>query len=171
MNTTINVNSVSNEDVDVSEYTIDNPKTVDNYMCFEGEYTFTGVVKDKDGTIAHYANGNIHHDSEPAVIDSYGNKMWRFHNAIHRDNGPAVENADGSKFWYLNSKLHREGGPAVELRSGIKRWCLNGKLHRDNGPAVTYSDGSKEWWFNGGYYGDDDAYTDESWIAHVATLK
>lgn len=118
--------------VNGSEYTIineenvssiDNPKLVDYYYDFEGQETFTGVVKDEYGTIAHYVNGKL-----------------------HQDNGPAVEWSNGNKAWYTNNKLHREDGAAIEHTSGYKQW-----------------------FFDGGYYGCD--FTDESWIAFVATLK
>lgn len=141
MNTTINVNSVSNEDVDVSEYTIDNPKTVDNYMCFEGEYTFTGVVKDKDGTIAHYVDGKL-----------------------HRVDGPAIKHANGTTNWLFNGKLHREGGPAIECPNGDKEWWFHGKRHRRSGPAIEHANGVKGWWFNGKLHGHGDDFTNKSWI-------
>ena len=80
----------SNEDVRVSEYTINNPKLVDCLMNFEGMETFTGVVKDKD-SVAYYVNGEL-----------------------HRDNGPAIEWEDGTKEWYIDGNIHRENGPAIE---------------------------------------------------------
>ena len=117
------------KDACVSEYTVDNPKLVDYYYYdFEDRETFTGVVKDKSGTIAHYVNGKI-----------------------HRDNGPPVEYRKGKR-WY-------------------KEWFMNNRLHRDNGPAVEDISGHKAWWFNGEHYGYSDDYTNESWIAKVATLK
>ena len=42
----INGNEVINPVVCVSEYTIENPKLVDDYTDFEGNLNFTGVVKD-----------------------------------------------------------------------------------------------------------------------------
>ena len=79
----------SNEDVRVSEYTIDNPRLVHSYLDFEGRKTFTGVVKDRNGTVADYLNGKV-----------------------HRTDGPAVEKSNGTKEWYVNNKYHRVDGPA-----------------------------------------------------------
>ena len=67
---------------------------------------FTGVVKDKDNTIAYFLNGQY-----------------------HREDGPAIEWANGIKKWYLNGKLNREDGPAVEFPNCYKEWYLNGKRH------------------------------------------
>jgi hypothetical protein len=87
-------------------YTKDNPKLVKNSFRFKGVKTFTGVVKDKDNTIAYYLNGNI-----------------------HRTDGPACEYANGNKEWFLNGEYHREDGPAVEYANDRKEWYLNGKCY------------------------------------------
>lgn len=108
----------------VSEYTIDNPKLVEFHYTFAGARYFTGVAKDKHGTITHY-------------VDGY----------VHREGAPAIELVDGTKFWQINSKNHRKDGPSME-----------------------YPDGRKEWWFNDHHYGSNDAFTNESWAAYVATL-
>lgn len=129
MKPTINENSVIDNpivcDVCVSEYTIDNPKLIKVFLSFEGKDAFTGVVKDKYGTIAHYVDGKI-----------------------HRDDGAAIEWADGFKEWYMHDVRHRKDGPAIE-----------------------YSNGGKVWYFNGECYGLDDDFTNESWVAFLATLK
>ena len=82
MNSNINANSV-NEEVHMSEYTIDNPKPADHYWYLEGEDTFTGVVKDKDGNIAHYVNGEYHRENEPAITFSNGDSVWCLNGKIH----------------------------------------------------------------------------------------
>jgi hypothetical protein len=46
-------------------------------------------------------------------------------------------------------------------------YYLNGKLHREDGPAMQLSHGMKEWWLNDNHYGDDDDFTNESWIRFV----
>ena len=145
MNSNINANTV-NEEVHMSEYTIDNPKIVVFYCDFKGKDTFTGVVKDEGGAIAHYVDGKYHRENEPAIMY-----------------------LDGSNFWHLNGKLHRTDGPALEWL-GNKQWHLNSKLHRTDGPAIEHADGRKGWWFNGKIYGENGDFTNESWIAHVATL-
>ena len=86
-------------------YTIDNPKSVKDAFNFRGVKTFTGVVKDKENTIAYYFNGNI-----------------------HRTDGPACEYANGNKEWFLNGEYHRTDGPAVELNNR-KSWWLNGECY------------------------------------------
>ena len=63
------------------KYTKDNPKLVEYCFGFEGRKTFTGVVKDKEGTIVYYSNGKF-----------------------HREDGPAIIGYDSSKGWYLNGK-------------------------------------------------------------------
>ena len=100
------INEISKQEVCVTEYTIDNPKLVEDFLSFEGKDTFTGVVKDKDGDVAHYLNGKI-----------------------HRVDGPAIENADGDKEWWFHGKRHRRSGPAIEHANGVKGWWFNGKLH------------------------------------------
>ena len=72
---------------------------------------------------------------------------------------------------YVNGELHRDNGPAVEWASGSKEWWFNGEYHRVDGPAMELANGRKEWLFHGKHYGSNDAYTNESWIAYVATLK
>lgn len=143
----INGNEVINPDVCVSEYTIENPKLVNDYLDFEGKLNFTGVVKDGDNTIAHYVDGRIHRDNEPAVEWSDGFKEWRFHGELHRKDGPAIE------------------------CNIFKEWYLVGQLHRKDGPATEYADGRKCWWFDGEHYGNNDDFTNESWAAHLAKLK
>ena len=96
MKPTINENGVC-----VSEYTI-----VDAYCFFDGCMTFTGVVKDKYGTIAHYLDGKIHRDNGPAIEWADGLKEWYMHNERHRKDGPAIEEADGTRFWYLNGECY-----------------------------------------------------------------
>ena len=73
---------------------------------------------------------------------------------------------------YYNEKdlLHREDGPAVEYANGDKVWYKNGLRHRKDGPAVEYNNKDKEWYLNGKCYGDDDDFTNESWIRFVKTL-
>jgi len=72
--------------------------------------------------------------------------------------------------WYLNSKHHRIDGPAIEWANGSKAWYLNGEPHRIDGPAVERVDGTKEWWFNYELYGEDNDFTNESWILFQRTL-
>ena len=59
----------------------------------------------------------------------------------------------------------------VEWASGSKEWWFNGEYHRVDGPAMELANGRKEWRFHGEHYGSNDAFTNESWIAYVATLK
>jgi len=90
-------------------YTRDNPKSVKCKCCFKNVETFTGVVKDKNNTIAYYINGKL-----------------------HREDVPAVEHSNGTKEWCLNGKFHREDGPAIENVNGYKEWCLNGTCYGIN---------------------------------------
>ena len=69
--------------------------------------------------------------------------------------------------YYLNGISHREDGPAIEFANGGKIWRLNGIYHREDGPAVEYGGGSKDWYLNGTCYGQNDDYTNESWIRFV----
>ena len=119
-------------------------KLVDCYRDFEGMDTFTGVVKDRNNTIVYYVNGKL-----------------------HREDGPAVEWFNGDKDWYLNGKLHREDGPAIESVTSNKLWYLNGKLHREDGPAIECDNGDRAWWLNGELYGENDDFTNDSWIRLV----
>ena len=124
-------------------YTIDNPKLVKNVSNFKGLKSFTGVVKDKYGAIVYFLNGKT-----------------------HRTDGPAIEWADGSKEWFLNGGCHRDNGPAIEA-NGNNFWYLNGELHREDGPATEWSNGDKRWYLNGEFYGQNDDFTNESWIRFV----
>ena len=142
------INEISKQDVCVSEYTVDNPKLVDYYLDFKDKEMFTGVVKDEEGTIAHYVDGKFHRDNGAAIEWSNGRKEWLFHGVFHRTNGPAVECDNGNKLWFINGKRHRKDGPAVE-----------------------FADGHKEWWFDGEWNGIDGNFTNESWAAHLATLE
>ena len=63
-------------------YTNHNPKLVDSIVSFKDRVTFTGVVKDRNNTIAYYLNGKF-----------------------HREDGPAITFADGRKVWWLNGKF------------------------------------------------------------------
>ena len=58
--------------------------------------------------------------------------------------GPSAVYESGDSYWYVNHKLHRKDGPAVEYANGDKLWCLNDKL-----------------------YGENDDFTNESWIRFV----
>ena len=122
-------------------YTLDNPKLVDCFCCFQDKETFTGIAKNKNNDIAYYLNGKC-----------------------HREDGPACEFADGDKQWWLNGTLHRTDGPAIERGNGDKGWYLNGKRHREDGPSLELFDGYKSWYLNDKFYGCNDDYTNESWI-------
>ena len=76
----------------------------------------------------------------------------------------------GTTYFYKNSLLHREDGPAIEYMDGTKRWYKNGFLHREDGPAIEYADGKKDWYLDDKCYGDDDDFTNDSWIKFVKTL-
>lgn len=99
--------------------TIDQPKMVDDYESFDCKENFTGVVKDKEGNIAHYVNGKF-----------------------HRKDGPAIEMANGTKCWFVDGKEHREDGPSTEftILDGLIYWCFNGEYHGEN------DDFTKESW-------------------------
>lgn len=88
----------------------------------------------------------------------------------HRENGPAIEYANGSKRWYIHGEPHRIDGPAMEQGDGFKSFWINGKIHRIDGPAVEHADGSKEWYLNDEKHGEDNDFTNESWILFQRTL-
>ena len=71
--------------------------------------------------------------------------------------------------YYLNGQFHRTDGPAVIYDNSYQAWYLNGKYHREDGPAVEWGK-SREWWLNGEYYGDNNDYTNESWM-RLVTLE
>lgn len=97
----------SNEDVRVSEYTIDNPKLVEYYYEFEGLETFTGVVKDSNHDIAYYVNGELHRDDGPAIECYHGDTSWFSYGKYHRTDGPAFESIDEDlREWYFNDKCY-----------------------------------------------------------------
>lgn len=85
-------------------------------------------------------------------------------------NIPFKKEVNIGSFYYLNDSYHREDGPAIEYNDGGKYWYKCGKLHRKDGPAIYLPDGYKSWWLNGNYYGDNDDFTNESWVRFVATL-
>lgn len=72
---------------------------------------------------------------------------------------------------YVNGKIHRDNGPAVKYGDGSEHYYINNKIHREDGAAIENPSGYKEWWFNGGYYGCGNDFTNESWAAHLTTLK
>ena len=76
-----------------------------------------------------------------------------------------VKNKNGDIVYYLNGKFHREDGPAV-YNDAYKGWWLYGRLHREDGPAAEYT-GGKSWYLNDQCYGNDDDFTNESWIRFV----
>lgn len=89
-------------------------------------------------------------DERPTEIAADGTRYWRnAEGQLHRESGPAVIEADGTQRWYLNGKRHRDGGPAAELPNGLRKWYRHGKLHRTDGPAVEKADGTREWWVDG----------------------
>ena len=54
----------------------------------------------------------------------------------------------------------------VKDKDGNIVYYLNGTWHREDGPAAEWSK-AKEWWLNGEYYGDNNDFTNESWIRFV----
>ena len=101
--------------------------------------------------------------------DAYG--MYYYLNGIlHREDGPAIELVNGDRAWWVNGKLHREYDPAIEHGNGTKIWYKNGKLHREAGSAVAFADGYKKWYLNGKFYGENNDFTNESWVIFIETL-
>ena len=87
-------------------YTKDNPKLVNDVFNFRGIKTFTEVVKDKDGDIVYYLNGEYHREDGPAIELHNGGKEWWLNGKTHREDGPAVESAHGGKYWWLNNNFY-----------------------------------------------------------------
>jgi len=59
---------------------------------------------------------------------------------LHRDDGPAVIDIENNyAAYWINGKLHRDDGPAV-IDKNKKQWFINGVRHRDDGPAISYPD-------------------------------
>lgn len=79
--------------------------------------------------------------------------------------------ANGYKAWYKNGQLHREGGPAIKEANGNKWWYKNGQLHREDGLAIDILNGGKAWYLNDKKYGDNNDFTNESWIKFVKEQK
>lgn len=68
------------------------------------EIPFTGKIRNKNGDLCYYKDGNL-----------------------HREDGPAVEFLNGTKEWYLKGKLYWVDGPAIERTSGQQdEYFING---------------------------------------------
>lgn len=85
--------------------------------------------------------------TSPTRAIEHGNiEVWRLANGdLHREDGPAVVQPNGDREWYSHDKRHREDGPAIEYAQGTRAWYRHGKRHRIDGPALTSNDGINEW--------------------------
>ena len=77
---------------------------------------------------------------------------------------PAIIRTYGEKIWYKNGLIHRDNDlPAIMYISGSQYWYKNGLQHRDNDlPAVIYYDGEQKWYKDGQQIikSSDDDYDD-----------
>ena len=51
------------------------------------------------------------------------------------------------------------------------RYYKNGLRHREDGPAIEFSDDNKDWCYKDKCYGNDNNFTNETWIEFVENLK
>lgn len=112
------------------------------------------------GEIRTYADGVIHREDGPAIIDIFGNFWWLTNGELHREDGPAIIYSDGD-------------GLNAHLKKGDKFWTcwyLNGQRHRKDGPAVEcgwhdksglYHSETREW------YIDDEELTKEEFLSRL----
>jgi hypothetical protein len=86
----------------------------------------TSITIDKNGTIYHKLNDQLHKEGSPAVIYRNGNKHWFKYGKMHRYIGPAIEHMDGLKEYWIDGKLNREDGPAISAINNSE-YFLDGK--------------------------------------------
>lgn len=158
MNSGINTNNVSNEDVHMSMQTC---KTISTFAV---------------ATNNNWAGKCSYWDARGCAIDNdklveyYVEYYYEFE-GLETFTG-FVKDKNGNIAYYVKGEYHRDNGPAIECYNGDKEWLSNGKTHRKDGPAFeSVVNNLKEWWFNGTLYGKNDDYTNDSWIAFVETLK
>ena len=107
--------------------------------------------------LAWLKNGELHHESEPAVIDVSSNRRiekWYLEGKLARlDGGPVVvettAHSRSERYVDAQGELHREDGPAlVEENNGdrTETWYKYGSEHREGGPAYrkTFASGGYE---------------------------
>ena len=129
-----------------------------------------------DGVVIYYdAEGNLHREDGPAVIEFYTNdqrlhrETWYKHGRKHRLDGPANiqyyhNNVISSKAWYVGGVNTRKDGPAeIEyFQDGSlsrESYRLYGQSHRLDGPAhIEYFDGDtlEEYYIKGRKYDKED---------------
>lgn len=83
-----------------------------------------------NGSINRFLNGNLHHETLPALDYYDGTKEWFHHGKMHRIDGPAQITPDSQSWWY-NGKLHRTDGPAAIYNDGWQGWYLHGEQIQD----------------------------------------
>ena len=77
-------------------------------------------------------NGQLHSDTNPAIIYDNGFQGW-YHNGLkNRAGGPAIIREDNTKEWWVNDRLQRTDGPAVEHSDGANLWYINGVRFTEN---------------------------------------
>lgn len=129
-------------------------------------------VKNRGIDVYWYKDGKIHHDTEPAIVYSDGEKQWVKNGNLHRENDlPAVEFGEKCKKWYFNGKLHRITGPA-KIWSRYPNWYskyeegiviehyINGNHYCDeNTPHFEHlSSGHKFWFYKSFSYSNYNEY-------------
>ncbi len=123
-----------------------------------------------------WANGNIHRDTGPAIIEANGAQIWVRRNVIHRDDDlPAIIEANGARVWYQYGVIRRNyvssasalslnddfvgqaiisaslyDPPSIVGADGTQVWCKFPLIHRAGDlPAMIYSDGTMKWYIEG----------------------
>lgn len=94
------------------------------------------------------AEGRLHRNDGPAIIEMDGYQAWYRHGLRHREDGPARIWCNGTKEWYLYGQKHRVGAPAVTYEDGTEIWYEFGLRHRIDGPAYIDDTGQMEFWLD-----------------------
>jgi len=89
------------------------------------------AVKDSDGHVEYWLNGELHRIGGPAIKYPSGHKEYWVHGRLHALDGPAVIYANGRREYWIEGELHRNGGkPAIEYPTGDKAYYDHGELIR-----------------------------------------
>jgi hypothetical protein len=92
------------------------------------------VVVHRETTEYYDAQGKLHRNTSPAVVESDGSKFWYKHGVLHREDGFAIEYPEGTGEWWINgNRLTEEEFNSRAYAGELGHYPLHGKIMEIDG--------------------------------------